>query len=230
MKYRTEWKYVCDEYQLDLLENKIRAVLGEDSHAHHRKYRIRSLYFDDYINRCAFDNDSGSSRRFKWRIRYYDDDNSFIKLEKKEKKMDLCLKRVSVIKRQECEAIMEGKISDVLWNTDDRLVKEFCIDQMNRLFRPKIIIDYERTAYVEDVGNVRITFDKNISGSLEKDMFLQGDYLRYPVQEKGKHVLEVKFDDVLPHHIERILHSENLQRNTFSKYYLGRLVLERNYL
>ncbi len=65
---------------------------------------------------------------------------------------------------------------------------------------------------------------------MDIDHFMERTYLKFPVQEKGEHVLEVKFDDLLPSHIERMLHASDLQRNTFSKYYLGRLVLERNLL
>ena len=101
---------------------------------------------------------------------------------------------------------------------------------MRKMFKPRIIIDYERTAFVEPITNVRITFDKNICGSLDVDGFMDGTYMKYPVQEKDQHILEVKFDDVFPGHLEKILHVNSLERNTFSKYYLGRLVLERNIL
>ena len=101
---------------------------------------------------------------------------------------------------------------------------------MTKRFEPKIIIDYERTAFVDPILNVRITFDRNICGSINVNGFMKRNYLKFPIQEKGNHVLEVKFDDVLPEHIEKVLHESPLQRNTFSKYYLGRLVLERNLL
>ena len=101
---------------------------------------------------------------------------------------------------------------------------------MTKGFAPKIIIDYERTAFVDPVLNVRITFDRNISGSLQTEGFMERDYLKFPVQNRDEHILEVKFDDLLPEHLEKILHESGLQRNTFSNYYLGRLVLERNLL
>ncbi len=230
MKYRTEWKYICSEHMLDLLKPRISAVLGVDSNANQEIYNIHSLYFDDYRNSCAFDNDAGASERSKWRIRYYDDDTGFMKLERKRKHTDLCYKEASRLRRDQYDSIMNNDISKVLWGTEDRLVKEFCIDIMTKQFRPKIIIDYERTAFVDPILNVRITFDKNICGSLDIDRFMERTYLKFPVQEKGEHVLEVKFDDLLPSHIERMLHASDLQRNTFSKYYLGRLVLERNLL
>ncbi|MBQ3294893.1 MAG: polyphosphate polymerase domain-containing protein [Erysipelotrichaceae bacterium] len=230
MKYRTEWKYICNEFDLDLLKEKMKVLLSLDQNANKEVYNIHSLYFDDYNNTCAFDNDAGSSERFKWRIRYYDDNSDYIKLERKEKYDDLCYKESCLLSKEEYQDIIDKNISKVFWKTDKKLLKEFCIDIMCRLFSPKIIIDYERTAYTEPISNIRITFDKNISGSLDTDRFITNDYMKYPVQEKGIHVLEVKFDDVLPGHVGKLLHTGNLQRNTFSKYYLGRLVLERNLL
>ena len=41
------------------------------------KYLIHSLYFDDYKDKSIYTTDSGLSKRFKWRIRYYGDYQSF---------------------------------------------------------------------------------------------------------------------------------------------------------
>ena len=230
MKYRTEWKYICSDHDLDILRHRIAALLGKDRNANREIYHIHSLYFDDYRNSCAFDNDAGNSERSKWRIRYYDEDTSFIRLERKRKKQDLCYKQSCRLKKEEYDKIMNGDISWVFWNTDERLLKEFCVDIMTKDFRPRIIVDYERTAFVDPLWNIRITFDRNISGSLDIPEFMERNYLKFPLQEKGEHILEVKFDDLLPGHLEKILHESGLQRNTFSKYYLGRVVLERNLL
>ena len=230
MRYRTEWKYICSDHTLDILEQRIKALFPVDQNANQAVYHIHSLYFDDYGDSCAFDNDAGSAERMKWRIRYYDDDSGFIRLERKRKHNDLCYKQSCILDRQSYDLIIEKRISELFWKTDERLLQEFCVDVMNRLYRPRIIIDYERTAYAEPIADIRITFDRNISASLDTGSFLENDYYRFPLQEKGMHVLEVKFDDVLPGYVEKVLHSSDLQRNTFSKYYLGRTVLERNLL
>ncbi len=230
MKYRSEWKYICNNHDLVILEERIKGILCYDQNAGKKTYNIHSLYFDDYLNSCANDNDAGASERLKWRIRYYDDDRGFIRLEKKEKNNDLCYKRSCVISRKEYDDIIKGNTYDVFWNTQEKLLKEFCLEIIRKLYAPKIIIDYERTAFVEPITNIRITFDKNICGSLNINEFLEGTYEKYPLQNMGQHVLEVKFDDVLPSYLEKILHENGLQRNTFSKYYLGRIVLERNIL
>ena len=230
MKYRTEWKYICESHDMEIVRHKIASLLPLDHNANKEVYNIHSLYFDDYLNTCAFDNDAGNDERFKWRIRYYNDDPEFLKLEKKVKKNDRCYKLVTSMSAEQYDQIVKEDYSAVLWNTDDRLMKEFCIACMTGMFRPKIIVDYERIAYVEPISDVRITFDMNISASLETDRFLYNDYMKFPIQEKDRNVLEVKFDDILPSYLANALSNEALQRNTFSKYYLGRITLERNLL
>ena len=93
-------------------------------------------------------------------------------------------------------------------------------------YEPKMIIDYERIAYVEEITNVRVTFDMKISCSYDIDHFLDGDYIKYYYQESGYNVLEVKFDDILPSYIRNIIESFNFRQQTFSKYYYGRKILE----
>lgn len=229
-KYRNEWKYYLSEANFALIENKLDKVLSLDIHTNktNNKYLIHSLYFDDYTNSCIFDNDAGLGKRYKWRIRYYDDDLSYITLERKEKNNSLCRKRSCSITINEYKEIISRNYSNIYWQTDNELLRQFCIEAMNRLFIPKVIIDYERTAYVEPITNVRITFDKNISASLDLDKFITGDYIRQPLLQKDRHILEVKFDDILPSYIKQAAHIRDLQQTTFSKYYLSRKVLERN--
>ncbi len=93
-------------------------------------------------------------------------------------------------------------------------------------YRPKVIIDYERIAYVEEISNVRITFDMKISASYELDKFLDGDYQTFYVLPSGTNVLEVKFDDILPSYIRKIVESYNFKQTSFSKYYYGRKILD----
>ena len=95
------------------------------------------------------------------------------------------------------------------------------------MMRPKIIIDYERTAFVDSVGNVRITFDRNIAACNRWEAFLEEKVPgMVPVLETGIHVLEVKYDEFLPDHIAQLLELGSLNRTAFSKYYLGRQAVQ----
>lgn len=190
------------------------------------KYVIHSLYFDDYKDTCARENVNGDGRRFKYRIRYYNDESNKLYLEKKEKQYGYCYKRKCIVLPDEYKLIMNGKTTDVFWNTENPLLKEFCIDIMTKRFGPKVVINYEREALIEEIFNIRITFDYNITASDEFDHFLDGDYLKIPILEKGMHVLEVKFDELFPSYIRLILQSNALQQQSFSKYYLGRIAIQ----
>ena len=226
-RYRNEWKYRLPETDLAVIENRLHAVMDLDSHSGQSgSYEIHSLYFDDYKDVCAKENEAGVSRRFKYRIRYYGNASDLLKLERKEKLDGRCYKDSAMITRAMCQKILDGQADELYWESDDPLVRKFCVHMMTRLFAPKAIISYERAAYVEEISNVRITLDQNISVSDNVDAFLAGDFMRYPIQERNEHVLEVKFDDILPGYIKSIVSNKNLQQSSFSKYYLGRLKLQ----
>ncbi len=193
------------------------------------RYLIHSLYFDDYRDVSCYKTEAGISIRHKWRIRYYGDDLSYIVLEKKEKIESRCYKKRCLISLEEYNKIVSGNILDIVYDTDKELIKELARDIMLYNYEPKLIVDYERIAYVEEITNVRVTFDMKISSSYEIDYFLDGDYLKYYYNENGFSVLEVKFDDILPSYIRNIIESFNFRQQTFSKYYYGRKIIN-NYM
>ena len=227
-KYRNEWKYICSDWDLKLLENRLSGVLEKDKHAgDDGSYAVRSLYFDDYSNTCAKQNAASLPERYKWRIRYYGGGTSkHIHLEFKRKHNGQGIKKSCKISEAECKKILNGEIMEVFWSTGEDLLKQFCIAVMTRRFEPKAIIDYDRTAYVEPTTNIRVTIDRNISASKEFDKFLSGKYIKIPLQGKDQHVLEVKFDDIMPSHLQRIINAYERKPASFSKYYYGRKKLE----
>ena len=93
-------------------------------------------------------------------------------------------------------------------------------------YHPDIIIDYERIAYVEEISNVRITFDMKISASYELDNFLNNNYIKFYIMPSNMNLLEVKFDYILPSYIKNILELNNLNQTSFSKYYYGRKIID----
>lgn len=226
-KYRNEWKYNLTNQQLSLLKSRISEVLDLDPHTPKcGKYVIHSLYFDDYKDQSVYTTDSGLSKRFKWRIRFYDEDLDYIVLERKEKIDSRCHKKSCNLTLDEYEKIVSGNITDIVYDTDKNLIKELARDIMLYNYVPKVIVDYERIAFVEEITNVRITFDTKISASYDFDNFLNGDYVKYYIQPSNQNVLEVKFDDVLPSYIKKIVESYEFKQTSFSKYYYCRRILD----
>ena len=230
-KYRNEWKYICSDWDLKLLESRLSGVLQKDKHAGgDGGYSVHSLYFDDYANTCAKQNEAGLPERYKWRIRYYGGGTSkHIHLEFKRKHNGRGIKKSCKLSEEECRNLIACEPEKVFWSTGEDLLKQFCVAIMKRRFVPKVIIDYDRIAFVEPATNIRITMDKNISASNEFDKFLTGDYTKMPLQENNMHVLEVKFDDIMPSYIKNIVHCNDRIQSAFSKYYLGRKKLEELY-
>lgn len=213
--------------ELSLLKSRLSELMELDSHASKSgKYVIHSLYFDDYKDTSLYTTDSGLSKRFKWRIRYYDEDLNYIVLERKEKLSSRCHKKSCKLTIDEYEKIVTGNITEILYDTDKKLIKELARDMMLYDYKPKVIIDYERIAYVEEITNVRITFDMKISASYDLEHFLDGDYLKYYINPQGINVLEAKFDEILPSYIKKIVESYGFKQTSFSKYYYGRKIID----
>lgn len=220
-KYRNEWKYCCTEKELLHVEARAKGILSVDSNGDDSGYTVHSLYFDDKFYSCARDTERGVGIRYKYRIRYYGDSPKNLRLEKKEKRYGRGRKQSCLITLQEFEAIVQGRIDEVFWNTEDEVLKKFCVDVWKRGFEPKVIIDYERVAYVEEATNIRITLDKNITVSDNVKHFLDREYVAFPILEKGKHILEIKFDDILPGYIKKAVYVNTLKQTSFSKYQIG---------
>ncbi len=227
-RFRNEWKYVLPEPELAVAEGRLKGLLTPDGHAgRDGRYTVSSLYFDDCADSCASDNDAGSSRRFKWRIRYYGDDPSHLFLERKEKENALCRKQSAQITHGQFEQLAAGRAEELIYTADSELLRKFCVQILTRRFAPKAVIRYDRAAYVEEASNVRVTLDENIEVSRDVACFLSGDGMFYPVLPHGRHVLEVKFDDLLPGYLKSALSGRNMTLTAMSKYYQGRLALLR---
>lgn len=224
MEYRVENKYLVSDSDLAALQGRLQSILSADVHQKDGCYRIRSLYFDDAWDRCLEENEAGIDQRQKFRIRIYDSNANVIHLEIKEKNRGLTKKRSCSLTRQEADRIIAGELP---FHLDSRQPLNLLqLRSRDSLMRPKAIIEYERTAFVCPLGNVRITFDRNIMASRVCGDFFQPSVPDMtPVLPIGMHVLEVKYDEFLPEHIASVIELGNLRRTAFSKYYLGRLAI-----
>lgn len=209
---------------LTLLAGRLKSLMAQDVHQAGDCYEIRSLYFDDLWDRCMDENEAGVDKREKYRIRIYDASSDVIHLEIKEKNNGMTKKRACDLSRQECLQIMDGSLPLRL---DARAPLNSLRMQMRCSgMEPKVIIAYERTAFVHPSGNVRITFDRNIMASRFREEFLEDRVSGMtPVLPAGMHVLEVKYDEFLPDVIAQQLEIGKLRKTAFSKYYLGRLAV-----
>lgn len=221
-KFRHELKYICTEAQLACIKSRIAPIMQLDPHTGPDGiYTIRSLYFDDYENTCFYENENGTDPREKFRIRIYNHNIDAIKLELKRKEHGKTRKLSCSISKELCKDIIDGKplAIDCI---DASIYRKFCLKVQTRLLRPKVIVEYDRTPYIYQNGNVRVTFDKNIRSGHLCHQFLEEQMTARPIMPTGGHVLEVKYDAYIPDFIYRSVQIENLQQTAYSKYYLCR--------
>jgi len=223
-KYRHELKFEVSDIQLKEIEYRIRPFMMKDSHQPGDYYLIRSAYFDDMCDSCFEENYSGIDNRRKFRIRVYGGNNDLIHLEKKSKKNGMTHKDSVNLSKQVCDLYLTGKIPELSECKSD-LEKELFAEAKSKGMRAKCIVEYERSAYVYKMGNVRVTFDRNIRACGDVRKLFDDRIDATPVLETGRHVLEVKYDEFLPHHLLEVLDLGSLRRQSFSKYCNSRVAI-----
>ena len=217
--FRHELKYRIGYTQYIELRNRLRTVMQRDIHTGlDGRYLIRSIYFDNYMDKALREKESGVPIREKFRIRYYNDDFSYLTLEKKIKDNALCLKVDAQITEEECRELLEGRIN---WMRDHPapLVKELYAKMHYQMLRPKVLVSYIREPYIYRTGNVRITFDSNIRTTLFHRDFLEEQIIDIDTAGKPQDmILEIKYDAFLPEIIRRLIQTNALRQTAFSKY------------
>ncbi len=85
IKYRHEYKVHINIGDYYIIRSRVKQIMKLDEHAKENgKYTIKSIYFDNLNDTALFEKISGVNHREKFRIRFYNNDPSFIRLEKKD--------------------------------------------------------------------------------------------------------------------------------------------------
>lgn len=219
---RHEIKYFINQSVYYTLRERFRYLLDLDENTESDDgYLISSLYFDDMYHSARKEKIDGTRFRKKFRIRIYDRSDEVIKLECKIKFDSFISKVSATLSREEYDMILDDDY-DFLATRPEDVCKELCALHHTRLLKPVTIVEYMREAYVFEAGNVRITFDKNISASIsEVDMFSESLILS-EILPTNLMVLEVKYDDFIPTVILDLLQIGMTNKSAISKYLLCR--------
>lgn len=215
--FRHENKYLINKCDMDCCIDRIGKFANLDEHSCDGGYFIRSLYFDDELKKAFYDKESGVSSRYKYRIRIYDMNDSYICLEKKVKEGFYVRKESAIITRNEYDMILNGRI-DFLLGRKEKVANDFAIECLINRLRPEVIVDYERIPYVySQGGNVRITFDMGVRAVIDDMDIFNFDSPGYEVLGQDQLIMEVKYTEFLPDIFRAILPQEGC-RQAVSKY------------
>ena len=216
MQFRHEVKHEITHHDMLILRQRLQAVMQPDRFAVDGRYEIRSLYFDNLDDKALREKLDGVNIREKYRIRFYNNDHSDIKLERKFKRGGLGYKETANLTAEQAQAIASGNV-DWMRSGNDEVILGLYTRVKTEGLKAKVIVDYTREPFVFGPGNVRVTLDCGIRTGMSCTDFLNPDCVTVPI-EGSPCILEVKWDNYLPDVIRDIVQLECRRSGAFSKY------------
>ncbi|MDR0272803.1 MAG: polyphosphate polymerase domain-containing protein [Clostridiales bacterium] len=215
MRYRNEKKYIINEHTAAILRARASAVMKPDENG--GSYIVNNLYLDDRYDSFYNSKQLGRFARDKFRIRFYNGDESFIRLERKHKDGNLAYKDTMTISKEQYQMVKSGDLGFIL-KEEALLWQTLAMIYRLKGLRPTASFAYKREAFVYQAGDVRFTFDSP-PFCAEDEMPFQYEPLSATYgKEEYNLLLEVKYTNFLPEIIKRLLNGLPLAQTEMSKY------------
>ncbi len=211
---RYELKYLMDRGQTAFLVRQLKGHMESDRYG---KTTIASLYYDTPDRRLIRASMDKPDFKEKMRLRSYGPatEHSPVFLELKRKASGIVYKRRVRSTIPEVRAFFDG---------ENELFADRQISRELNWFRdsyeplePACLILYDRVAYFEPNGDLRLTIDFNPRYRME-DLRLTGDMEGNPLLAEGDAILEVKVQAAMPLWLSAILDEGQICQSSFSKY------------
>ncbi|HNW59160.1 MAG TPA: polyphosphate polymerase domain-containing protein [bacterium] len=230
---RYEFKYLIPCRRIDALRRRLMPFVQEDKFARRmadHQYTVRSVYYENRTFRCYHDKLAGVERRFKLRIRGYNQPlpGSYVFLEVKRKNGVFIGKNRAPVPWQELPLLLsdhdiERHILEKRGFEEGRNdARQFFYHLVAHAMQPAILIVYEREAFFATFDRrIRLTFDKNIRFRPAATADLLFEEHKLAPLHRDHFVFELKFHDSLPEWLMDIVSEFALQRMAISKYTLS---------
>jgi len=227
---RFEMKYIIRKSISESIQKEIRNFMIYDGYATKelkKNYFVRSLYFENNNYSNFNEKVDGVKLRHKYRIRTYSnklDKNTPIFLELKGRENLRTYKTRFFIEQNDLNLFFEKKNYFKLKKTysDNYLIEQFIFDCYRKNLSPKILVDYNRTPYINKSGlYFRLTFDNNIVSLSNSSLYSTGLNFGWRECLAGFTILEVKFESSIPAWFQRIVQSYQLQIRSISKFVIA---------
>ena len=198
---RKEIKYAIDRIEYSQIQQILNVIMKKDKNSKEiGTYKVRTIYFDNYIHEMQNDKKNDINAVRKYRIRMYNNEDEKIFLERKTNENDFIKKVKHQIKKEDVRNILQGKYKDIL-DENETLKMEFYLNINLKQIRPVLLVEYEREAFVDEISKVRITIDKNIKSTTNCNKFFD----KIEEREGNKYILEIKYEKYLPDYINNIV-------------------------
>jgi len=211
---RYEFKYHLDPVQTEFFKRRLQGKMEVDQFG---LTSIASIYYDTPDYRLVRASMEKPLFKEKMRLRSYGlaTETSPVFLELKRKVYGIVYKRRIQTTVDQVNTFFTGD-SNILGDSQiDREIIAFR-DHYPQL-RPSCLIIYDRTAYFQPDGDLRLTIDANPryrKDNLNLTTSMEGT----PLLPKGWSILEVKVQDAMPIWLAEILSVGKIYKGSFSKY------------
>lgn len=216
---RTEKKYSVTQEEGQIISSRLARVMRRDENGAEGGYLVRSLYFDSIYDNDYFDKVNGLECRKKIRLRIYAPDQSWVKLELKQKRGAAQVKRSLTISRETARQIIAGRYAALL-SLDDKFAGDLYYLMKFGVYRPQCVVEYRREAFVDPTNDIRITIDADLRAGRRYEKFWDGDPGLHPLLRPP--TLEVKYNGFLLDYCKGILGTAGLPELSLSKYEAAR--------
>ena len=211
---RREMKYLMDERQTAYLRRRLEGHLQVDEYG---LTTIASLYYDTPDARLVRASLERPAFKEKIRLRSYGPAaaDSPVYLELKRKAGGIVYKRRVQSTIPQVERFFAG---EDLPGGETQIQRELAyFRDLYRTLGPACLILYDRTAYFEPGGDLRLTIDARPRYRV-KDLTLADLSNGLPLLDDGWSILELKLQDAVPLWLSEILSEGGIFKSSFSKY------------
>ena len=211
---RYEWKFILNAEQTAFFCERLKGHMEPDAYG---LTTISSLYYDTPDRQLVRTSIEKPDFKEKIRLRAYGPvtNDSPVYLELKRKAFGVVYKRRVQATVPEAERFFSGELNLDEAGQIDREITYF--RDYYKTLEPACMILYDRTAYYEPDGNLRLTVDRNPRYRMDALTFDRAP-LGIPLLKAGDTILEVKVQDTIPLWLVRILSEGNIRHGSISKY------------
>ena len=133
------------------------------------------------------------------------------------------MKRSLKISRQDAYKMIRGDYTCLL-SYEEVFAKEIYAFMTANLYRPKVIVEYHRDAFLVKENNIRLTFDHHLVATESSYNIFDPDLQMTPIIDPYNVVLEVKYNGFLLSYIKDLIRDISCVSTSASKYYMSRNV------
>jgi hypothetical protein len=230
-RQRFEHKYLLSEARAGKVRDFVSSYLELDENSAGRpndSYPVHSLYLDSDNLATYWMTVNGNKRRFKLRLRFYDNKpSSPVYFEIKSRVDRVIFKERAAVRKEAAWQILDGQWPEPSWLFSSQpkplaALSHFVMLAERLQARPKVHVGYQRQAWIDPRNDaVRVTLDRHVVVEPEPDLRFSTRLLK-PCLPFGREViLELKFTDRYPNWFQELTETFDLMQCGAAKYCEG---------